>query len=283
MYILFVLISALLIGLFNVFRKLSTNKSNQLSILVLFTTFTFILTCLTIPLGISIPLELIILFMIKGLLLTISWYIVFKVLSKADLSLVTVTNITSSLLSFILGIILFNETVTILQVIGAMIVIFSIAAFNHIDKSNTNKVKMTHFLLLSISALVTTTCNVMDKYTTSILEPHQIQFWVLLFVSLFSWIFFFIECLKEKRILLKKSDLKNHPIYLASILLFLGDNILFRAYKMPGSKMTTITVLSQLQLIVSIFIGILIFKEKNVKKKIFLTLLVTLGVIFICI
>lgn len=57
--------------------------------------------------------------------------------------------------------------------------------------------------------------------------------------------------------------------------------MLFKAYAVPGSQMLTISVLAKFKNIVGILAGIIIFKEKQVWKKILLSLLVVAGVILI--
>ena len=55
--------------------------------------------------------------------------------------------------------------------------------------------------------------------------------------------------------------------------------MLFMAYKVPGSQLITISVLIKLQVVVTVLASIAIFKEKNILKKVLLTLLVVAGVI----
>jgi drug/metabolite transporter (DMT)-like permease len=283
MYTLFVIISAILIGFFNIGRKLSSEKSSEVTILVMFSSLTFLLTLIWIPFGISIPNEFILLFLIKGLLLSLLWYLIFKVLKQADLSLVTICEIISALLSFCLGIIIFNESFNSIQIIGAIIILLGVSSFNLIDKNKSSKSKLIHFFLLLLCSIITSLCNVLDKYTTSILSIYQIHFWSLLFVTLFSWIFFIFECYKNKKFLINKIDLKNYWIYLISLLLFIGDYLIFLAYKAPNSQMITIILLSKLQIIIPVLASITIFKETNTKKKLLLTGLVVLGAILISI
>ena len=65
--------------------------------------------------------------------------------------------------------------------------------------------------------------------------------------------------------------------------LFVADVMLFRAYKVPGSQLITISVISKLKAVITVVAGIFIFKEKNILKKIIFSLIVVLGVILISI
>jgi len=72
---------------------------------------------------------------------------------------------------------------------------------------------------------------------------------------------------------------KNYWILLSSIFLVLGDKLLFIANNIPDSKVTIMTVVKQVSTIEIIILGKLMFKEKNITKKILCSLLVILGII----
>jgi len=281
MEILFTILYALFIGFYNVFKKQSIKKNNEYTVLVLFTTVAFLCSLIWIPFGIAIPIKFIFIFALKGLLLALSWLLILRVLKEVDLSLVSIMNVISSVMSFILGIMLFDETASVLQIIGSIVIVLCVAGINLLNKDKKGKISLTHISLLILSAAITTVSNVIDKYTTIHLSSFQVQFWFLLFVCFFSWIFYLILRFKDRALTLTKDDLKNYWIYLIGIFLFVGDFWLFQAYKVPGSQMITISILSKLKIVVSILAGIIIFKEKNIIKKLILTILVVIGAILI--
>ena len=281
MEIFYVLLYALFIGFYNVFKKLALKKSGETTILVLFATIAFLLSLIWLPFGMAIPFEFVLILALKGFLLTLSWFLILKVLKTADLSIVTITNVLSAVLSFVLGIVVFNETADVWQFVGSVIIVVGVACINLTNRNSKGKITTIQLVLLLISALITTSSNIIDKYTTTYLTSYQVQFWFLLFVFVFSWIFFGFECLQNKKFLIEKSDFKNYWIYLVGIFLFVGDFMLFMAYKVPNSQMITISILSKLKIIITTTAGIFIFKEKNVWKKIVLALFVLLGTIFI--
>ena len=281
MEIVFTLLYATLIGFYNIFKKCAVKRSDESIILVLFTSVSFALSLIWLPFGMAIPTKFIFVFALKGFLLSLSWFIILKILRTADLSIVTVTNILSAVLSFILGIVIFNESAGFWQIIGSTLIIFGVACINLTNRNSKGKITAIQLALLLISALITTSSNVIDKYTTTHLTPYQVQFWFLMFVCIFSWMFFSIECIKNKRFIIQKTDLKNFWIYLGGLFLFIGDFMLFQAYNVPNSKMITISILSKMKVVVAVFLGAIIFKEKNILKKILFSLLVIAGAILI--
>jgi len=283
MEIILTLVYAIIIGFYNVFKKISLKKSSDSVILVLFTTVAFLLSLIWIPFGVSVPINFIPIFALKGFLLSVSWFLILKILKDADLSATTVTQVISSVVTFVLGLIIFKEQTNILQIVGSVIIVVGVALTNLLNKNSKGKLTKTHLILLICSALITTSSNLIDKYTTTYLNAQQVQFWFLFFVCMFSWLFFTIECFKNKRFLIRKQDLKNYWIYLIGLFLFVGDLFLFLAYKVPNSKMITISILSKFKVVVTVCAGIFIFKEKNIIKKIILTFLIMLGTILISI
>lgn len=281
LYIIFALLYAIINGIFDVAKKKTTQNSSELSTLVIFTGISFLCSLIWIPLGVGIAFDKIWLFVLKGFLLTLNWFVLLRILKNTDISLVSLTTVVSSVITFIVGILGFGETASFIQYIGVILIVIGAVLINFTNKSEKGEKNIKLVVLLFMSAIISSVSAIIDKFSTQTLSAYQVQFWFLLFVFVFSCIFFAIECVKNKRILLKKSDFKNLWIYVVGITLFLGDLFLFLSYKMPGSKMIIITSLSKFKVVVAVLLGIALFKEKNVLKKILISLLVFAGVILV--
>lgn len=163
MEIFYTILYATFIGFYNIFKKQSVNKSKEPVVLVLFTTVAFLCSLIWIPFGMQIPFKFILIFMLKGFLLALSWLIVLRVLRDIDVSLVCIMTVISSVVTFILGLVVFKETTNALQIIGSIVIVLSVAGINLINKKQANKVTLLHVGLLILSALITTSSNVIDK------------------------------------------------------------------------------------------------------------------------
>lgn len=281
MEILYSMIYAVLLGSYNIFKKISLKKSRDINILVIYTTISFLLCLTLIPFGVMVPFKHLLVLAAKGFLLATNWYLVLKVLKKVDISVTSITSIISAVMSFVLGLIIFNETASVLQIIGSLIIVVGVYAINLVNKTSGGKLTKITFLLLLVCACISTTSTVIDKFSTSHLTRFQVQFWYMMFVAIGSWFYFIIECIREKQFLIKKADFKNYWIYFLGIFLFFAEMMLFLAYKVPNSKMITISILTKMQAIFTVFFGAIIFKEKNITKKIILSIFVILGAILI--
>ncbi len=283
MAILYTVLYACFIGFYNVFKKKAIQKSTDFVILVMFTSVCFLLAQIWLPFGVLVPLKFVAIFAVKGFLLSLSWYLTLKVLKNADLSLVSITNVLSVILSFSAGILLFNESVSGFQIVGSVLVVAGVTCINLTSRNSAMSVNLKQFSLLLICAVITAISTIIDKYTNTYLTTAQVQYWFLLFVFVFSLMFFGFECLKNKRFLIAKTDLKNWWIYLVGICLFVGDIFLFLAYHVPNSTMITISILSKLKIVITVLLGIIVFKEKNIFKKLMFSLLVIAGAVLISI
>ena len=283
MYIFYALMYAFIIGFHEIFKKQARVKSATTTILVMFTTIAFLLSLIWIPFGVAIPWKFVPIFALKGLLLSFSWFILLKILKDADISLVTTLKLISVIMTFVLGITVFGESASTLQIVGIALIMLGVSLMSFLNKKEKGKIKLIHIAVIIVSAIITTASEVIDKYTTTYLTNFQVQFWFLLFTFVFSWIFFGIDCIKSKQFLITKNDLKNNWIYLVGISLFVGDLMLFLSYRSPNSQMIIITILAKLKILITVFAGIFVFKEKNIPKKILLTLLIITGAVFVAI
>lgn len=109
--------------------------------------------------------------------------------------------------------------------------------------------------LLRLNYKLKDIASIIDKEIMTYVTPSQLQFWFLLFSTIIYW------------------------ILLASIFLVFGDKLLFIANNIPESKVTIMTVIKQISTIEIIILGKLLFKEKNILKKLLCSILVILGII----
>ena len=102
----------------------------------------------------------------------------------------------------------------------------------------------------------------------------QLQFWFLLFLTIYYWI---ILIIKKEKISFKIIQ-NNYWIPIASITLVAGDRFLFKANENTNSIVIIMTMLKQLSVIISIILGKILFKEKGITKKLFYSLLIISGI-----
>ena len=272
---------AFLNGFFNSFQKHAVKKSSATAIMAILTTTALIVGLVLIPFGVAIPSKYLWIFALKGFVIVLSWYIILNLLKNTDLTLVAASMIFSTVLTFVAGFTIFNESVSVLQIVGSVIIVAGVTLMNLLNKTKSGKVNFLTIFLLFLNAVILAGSSVIDKYTTTELSNFQVQFWFLVFACVFAWIFVAFESIKKHEVIIHKHDLINFWPYLVGLFLFVGDFFLFMAYKVPNSQMITITIISKLNIIVTTIYGILVFKEQNVTQKIIYISLILAGAVLV--
>ena len=102
----------------------------------------------------------------------------------------------------------------------------------------------------------------------------QLQFWFMFFMT----IIYAITLITHRKEISIKSLSKNYWIPLMSLSLVIGDRLLFEANASPFSEVTVMTVIKQSSVIVTVFLGWWIYKEKNILFKLLCCLIVLSGI-----
>ena len=280
-YIIFILIYAVFGGLFDVGKKKAMLKSSTPAVMLMFTGTAFLISLVWIPFGVAIPADMLLMIMAKGLMFAFIYYFVMGILQRVDVSVVSLTTIISTVFSILFGMVIFDETITWIQIVGAVFVLAGAVAINFVNKTSKGKASLKDVYMLILYAVICAIGGVIDRKTSLVIEPHQMQFWYQVFFFLFSSIFFAFSCIKQKQFLIKKSDFGNWWIYLVGALLIAADFFLYISYSYPGSQMIVISLVSKFKVIIAVLLGIVLFKEQNYWKKIMLALMMFAGIILI--
>ena len=280
----------ILYAFFNAFyegaRKKAVGKNTIYEVLAIFSSIAFVLVFIITRDAFTINYMYLPVVLLKASVIVIAWILGVKVLEKMQISLYSMIKISSIIFSVILSFIVLGEQITIITLIGISIVIAGLILVNKTTKKERGKEKDTSFklvLILLVSCLLNSISSIIDKKVLMHITSSQLQFWFLLFLSIYYWIILLIKNRKKKytknNISRKINNLKNNYwIPIASICLVVGDRFLFMANATPDSQVIVITMLKQLSVIISILIGKFMFKEKDTIKKLLYSILIILGI-----
>ena len=104
----------------------------------------------------------------------------------------------------------------------------------------------------------------------------QVQFWFMLFLTVFYFIFLIASQGKNINV---KAVVKNKYLWILSIIFVIGDRALFMANANPESKVTLMTLIKQSTVFVTVLLGKLVFKEKNIRYKLLCAFIVISGIL----
>jgi len=273
-WILYTLIYAIFTGFFQCTKKKAVEKNSVLEVLAIFSTMAFILSALTSKNVLNISYSSLIIIFIKSIVIVIAWILSLYAIKNMPISLYSVINLSRIIFSIIMSVFFLGEQLTTILIIGAIIIILGLFLVNKV--SNEKSKKETNFkiiLILLASCLLSSISAIIDKQILKCVNPIQLQFWFLFFLSVCYWI---IILLKNKKINIQNLK-KNYWILIAAICLTIADRFLFKANEIPESKVSIMTLIKQLSVIEGIILGKIFFDEKNIIKKLLCSLLIIIG------
>jgi drug/metabolite transporter (DMT)-like permease len=186
-----------------------------------------------------------------------------------------VTTTLSLVVSVLLGIILFNETLSLAQYGGIALAIVAIYLFLY----KKGEVQYSR-LILGVGAIIiflSVFNKIVQKYAADVVEIHSYMIWQYLFGTVFALLVVLILNKRNwKKVVFSGSFYSGLIISIPAF--FGGWAILVALTKGPFSL---ITALHSMYIFVSALVGYFIFKEKLTKKKILLIFLALISILII--
>jgi len=273
---LYTLIYAIFIGFFQCAKKKSVEKNSIYEVLAVFSTISFILAAITSTNAFNIDFIPLIIVFIKSIIIVIAWILSLHAIKKIPISLYSVINLSKIVFSIIMSVIFLGEKLTLLLIVGAIIIILGLFFVNKVSNvKNEKETKLKTILILLVSCLLNSISAIIDKEVLKYINPIQLQFWFLFFLTICYWI---ILLFKDRKLNFKKIK-KNYWVLIAAICLTVADRFLFKANEIPESRVSAMTLIKQVSVIEGIVLGKIFFDEKNIIKKLLCSLLIIVGIV----
>lgn len=290
MWILYICLYGFLIGFFNVYKKQAAKDSSVLSVLTIYTVTGFLLISWKAAEAFTLSYEYILLILLKSAIIVTSWNLELKAIKDYYISILQPLSAIKVVIAFCASILIFSEPSSWMQFVGILIVGIGIALLNNDKNKNlfiTRKVgykklnKVVIFFL--ISCILSETSAIIDKFALQNITQNQMQWWFMFFDSIFLILITVVVSLIKKKPVITKSDFKNIYAYAVGLILIVADNLLFTGLMDPSSKASIAAVLKQITLVVTVLFGGLMFKEPNLKKRLYVLAIILCGIIIILI
>ena len=294
MWALLAVASAIFLGTYDVFKKLSLNNNAVLPVLFFstLTSATIFLPLLLLStyfpglLNNSIlfippaPLSQHVFFFLKSVIVTSSWILIFFAVKHLPLTIVSPIRATGPIWILFGAILVYSEHLSLIQWVGIAITFIFFYFFSLAGKSEgihfaTNKwivYIITGTLLGSVSGLY-------DKFLIRNFDKMAVQAWSSIYqVALLVPILLFLWYPKRH---------ENTPfqwrwsIPMIGLFLVIADFLYFYAISFDGSLISVISALRRSGVIISFVLGGLLFHEKNVRQKGWLLLGIIAGVMIL--
>lgn len=272
--------SAILLGIYDVFKKQASANNDVLHILLYATLLSTILlspfiltsvfgwewldgTIFTVGHG---TLHDHLLVLLKAAIVSISWTT--GLLGLKYLPITTASTIKTSRPVFVLlgSILIFGERLNTWQWVAIILALFALWLLGHTSKKEGVDFVRNKWIFCMWAAVLTGVISaLMDKYLMSSMEPMFVQ----------GWCNFYITLIMAAIVLFSRFTKKSYyqpfqydrAIWLIALFIVCSDFLYFLSLSSEGSMLSVVSMLRRSSVIITFLCGALVFKEKNLYHK----------------
>ena len=263
MWLLMTLGSALLLGIYDVFKKQALKNNGVLWVLL---AATAISTLLLIPFFSSGPASDHIRLLLKAFLVTVSW--VSGLIALKLLPVTTASTIKASRPFFVVlfSIVLFGERLNAWQWSGVALALLAMTLLSGASKKEgIDFSKSKGVLAMAVSVLAGVASALYDKHVIADMEPLFIQCWCNFYITILLAVCVLVKSLIDKE---KRERFKwDWMLLLIAVFIVGADMLYFFALKQEGALLSVISLMRRCSVVVTFVLGAIVFKEKKIKEK----------------
>lgn len=276
LWIIFILLYGILKGAREPIKKGVLKDVGVLTALFVYTFVGFLMSAPTAVGVFSVTPFAFLLVVIKSFVIFVAWILAFVAIKKVPVSVYGICDMSRVIFSTLLGVFFLGESLTIKGIISLILVVLGLYFANTRKSAENENYQMKYIWLILIECFLNAVSGTMDKYimSTGEITSSALQFWFMLLLSAFYLGYILI---KREKLELKKA-FTNPWLYVLSFSLILGDRMLFIANADPESQVTIMTLVKQSSAVVTIILGKLIYKEKNIIRKLICAGVILLGI-----
>ena len=295
MWVVYALVSASLLGLYDVFKKKSLQGNAVIPVLLINTvicTLFFLPSIVGSLTGMISPdSNLYIpdggwhehkLVIIKAFVVLSSWICGYFAIKKLPLTIVGPVNATRPVMTLVGAMLIFGERLNLLQWAGVCMAIFSFWMLSRSGKKEGIDFKSNVWVLLLVAAAVLGACSgLYDKYLMASsgagLDRLFVQGWYNLYQAVIMGVIMLLIWLPERKRALAQAVPGTGPDYVPfvwkwtipfiSLALTAADLAYLYALTMPGAMISVVSMIRRSSVLVSFVFGAVVFHEKNLSSK----------------
>lgn len=272
MWVILAISSAVCLGFYDIFKKLSVTANNVLTVLLLNTLFGTLLMSPAIvggavhgDFGLGNSLTGHLLIMLKSAIVLASWILGYFSIKHLPLTITGPVNATRPILVLVGALLIFGETLNALQWCGILLGFTSLYLVSRIGRKEGHSITGDRWLWMSIGAMVMgAVSGLYDKWLLRSYEPLQVQAWYSLYQ---------LVIMGATVMLLKRAGHDRTPfrwkwtIPCIALFLTIADMAYFYALSYDDSMISVVSMIRRGSVIVSFLFGVIVLREKNLRLK----------------
>ncbi len=274
-WIALALVSALCLGVYDIFKKISVRGNNVLIVLLLNTFFGTLLMSPVIADGISDgywgfdnTMNGHLLVMLKAVVVLSSWTLGYFAIKHLPLTIQGPINATRPVLVLVGALCIFGERLNWLQWVGIMMGFASLYFISRIGCREGFSLKHSRWLWMSIGAMILGAVSALyDKYLLRYYDPLDVQAWYSLYQCVIMSVL--VVVMIKSRGLVESGGVFSWRWAIPGISLFLtvADLAYFYSLSLDGSMVSVVSMIRRGSVIVPFLYGVIALHERNVRAK----------------
>lgn len=274
-YILLTVISALFFGMYDLFKKISLKKNDNVYEILFFYTFVaFLCGLVFIKDSLFIGISNILFILLKTFLISISWFLTMKAMKKLDIGIVVPFSLLGAVFTTINAFLFFKEKIGLIQIGGVLIILSGLLLLSRLSKKDKNEVNDYKYLwLLVLAAFLTSISAIIDKRMMNITNSGSLLFWFFFFLAFI----YMIVCLFKNKKIEFKNIRSNLWVVLLGICIFLSDLFYYEALDIEGTLVSIVFIIKRVSVFISVVLASVFLKEKYFLKKLIILLFMFCG------
>lgn len=281
MWIILAIASALCLGFYDIFKKLSVKSNNVLIVLLWSTFFGALLMSPEIITGISHgnwgfgnTLTGHLLILIKSFIVLGSWLLGYTAIKHLPLTVQGPINATRPVLVLVGAVLIFGEYLTVLQWIGILLGFVSLFMISRIGAREGVSMRHSRWIWMAVGATVLGSVSALyDKYLLRFYRPLEVQAWYSLYQCV---IMTAVILILHYRATSSTPFKWRWAIPCISVFLTVADILYFYSLSFDTSSIATVSMIRRGSVLVSFLYGAFVLHEKDLKQK-----AIDLGLLFI--
>lgn len=294
MWLLWAFVSAGMLGMYDVFKKMSVNDNAVVPVLFFNTVFCSLLflpaillsrfypeamqhTLFYVP---RVPFGTHLYIVLKAAIVLSSWLCAYFAMKHLPITIVGPIKASQPVLTLLGALLIFGERLNLYQWIGVCLAILSFFLLSSAGKKEGIRFRHNRWIGLIVLATVTGAASgLYDKFLLSQFDRMTVQVWYNYYQMA---MMFVILCILWYPRRAETTPFQwRSSIFFISLFLVAADFVYFYALSCPGSMISIISMVRRSGVVVSFLMGVLFFKERNIRNKVIDLALVLLGMFFL--
>ena len=293
MWVVLGIISAILLGVYELFKKISLHQNAVLPVLCISTLFS---ASLFVPLLILsrlhpdcshefwfIPHQSFkahLFFLLKAVIVGTSWVLSYFAVKHLPMTIASPIRASGPLWTLVGALLIYGEQMNLIQWSGILVTMSFYFGLSLTGKKEGISFRKNKWVLfMTLATIIASTSGLLDKYLLTHFDRMAMQCWSYLYLAPINIILLLLFYLPFKE---KSGPFQwRFSILLIGLTLTAADFAYFKALSTPGALIAILSTVRRSNAIVSFSLAAMFFQEKNIKEKGLLLLGILFGILLI--